>query len=122
MTRVLEANPLTRDGFAAFGDVIETDGATHFPINQGTIERYHDLARVDVDEAGRPLISIFECSRAVDLPHRVERVERHALGSQAFIPMSKARMLIVVAMPIFATCPDIWAMRIGPPSSSKLRC
>ena len=52
---------LTREAFAPFGDVIELDGARHFPINGGTTERFHDLARVDVgrDGGGRPLNNVF---------------------------------------------------------------
>ena len=46
MTLALE--PLTREAFAAFGDVIETDGATHFSINEGMAERFHDLAQIDM--------------------------------------------------------------------------
>ncbi len=99
MTRVLQAIPLTQEHFAPFGDVIETKGARHFPINDGAIVRYHDLARIELDAAGRSLISIFECSRVSELPHRITLVERHVLGSQAFIPMVPARMLIVVAPP-----------------------
>ena len=42
---LLRAQPLTKKSFAPYGDVIETDGAEHYPINAGAIERYHDLAR-----------------------------------------------------------------------------
>ena len=91
--------PLSREGFAPFGDVIETSGANHYPINEGAIERYHDLARVEVGDSGRALVSIFECRRVGELPHRITLVERHALGSQAFVPLGGARMIIVVARP-----------------------
>ena len=97
--RLLEARPLTREGFAPFGDVIETTGARHYEINGGAIERYHDLAAVEVDTAGRTLVSIFECRRVGELPHRIALVERHPLGSQAFVPLSGARMVVVVAPP-----------------------
>ena len=43
MTRIV-ARPLTRESFAAFGDVIETGGDNHYPINGGKSERYHELA------------------------------------------------------------------------------
>lgn len=95
---VLEAVPLTRRAFAPFGDVIETDGAQHYPINRGAVERFHDLASVDVDD-GRPLVSIFECNRPAAVPVTVTIVERHPLGSQAFIPLDEAVMCIVVAPP-----------------------
>ncbi len=52
--KTLQLERLTRAAFAPFGDVIELDGARHFPINGGTTERYHDLAQVDVDGGRRP--------------------------------------------------------------------
>ena len=54
MKRVdLEVRPLTKAAFAQFGDVIETEGADMRLINNGTTERYHDLANVDVTEKAR---------------------------------------------------------------------
>lgn len=99
MDRELKAKPLGPKEFEPFGDVIDTKGGRHFPINEGAIERYHDLARVEVDEGGRTLISIFESNQVGTLPHRVALVERHVLGSQAFIPLDGARMIVVVASP-----------------------
>ena len=97
--RVVDAEPLNRRVFAAFGDVIETEGARHFPINRGTIERFHDLASVNVGDDGRVLISIVEARYASGMPVRVEMVERHPLGSQAFVPLGEAVMCVVVAGP-----------------------
>lgn len=98
-TRLIQVEPLTREAFAPFGDVIEADGTQHFPINRGTVERFHDLAAVDVGDDGRPLISIVECRQASRFPVPVPLVERHPLGSQAFIPMGEALMCVVVAAP-----------------------
>lgn len=103
---IVDAEPLTRRGFAAFGDVIETDGARHFPINRGTVERFHDLASVDVGDDGRVLISIVEARHASGVPVRVEIVERHPLGSQAFMPLGEAVMCVVVAPAGEAVRPD----------------
>jgi len=89
--------PLTRQAFAPFGQVIETDGATHFSINGGMTERYHDLARIELAGAGaRPLLSIFR-GRPYELPLRLTMVERHPLGSQAFYPLSGRPFLAIVA-------------------------
>lgn len=93
----LSVERLTREAFAPFGDVIELDGARHFPINGGTAERYHDLATVDVTEAlGRPLISVFR-AQPCNLPLELTSMERHPLGSQAFIPLSDVKHLVIVA-------------------------
>ncbi|PWV63102.1 ureidoglycolate lyase [Plasticicumulans acidivorans] len=95
--RALMVEPLSREAFAPFGEVIETAGATHYPINQGSTERFHDLARVDV-VGGRTLINIFR-GQPFHLPVEVRLLERHPLGSQAFVPIDGQRMLIVVAPP-----------------------
>ena len=56
----IKIEPLTHAAFAPFGDVIETDGAYHYPINGGMCARYHDLARVEIAGANaRQLISMF---------------------------------------------------------------
>ena len=93
----LPISPLTAAGFAAYGDVIETEGRAHYPINAGMAERFSDLAQVDVGAAGgRPLISLCR-AQPVSLPLRLRLMERHPLSSQAFIPLSWAPFLIVVA-------------------------
>ncbi|RKP52666.1 ureidoglycolate lyase [Trinickia fusca] len=96
MTTLL-IEPLTRTAFAPFGDVIELAGARQIPINLGTTMRYHDLAHVDVtDEGGRPLVNLFR-GQPRTLPFEVTMLERHPLGSQAFIPLTERPYLVVVA-------------------------
>lgn len=96
--RILTVERLTRDAFAPFGQVIETDGANHYPINAGNCERYHDLARVELAGVhARPLISIIH-GRHYTLPLVLKMVERHPLGSQAFYPLSSHPFLVVVAL------------------------
>ena len=95
---VLTIEPLTAMAFRPFGDVIEAAESTpHRTINAGYAERYHDLARIDVAAShGRPLLNIF---RALPrpLPLQLSEVERHLLGSQAFMPLAPMRFLVVVA-------------------------
>ncbi|MGC4026788.1 MAG: ureidoglycolate lyase [Mesorhizobium sp.] len=96
MTKIITARPLTRENFAPFGDVIDTDGDNHYPINGGRCERYHDLARVEATgENARVLISLFK-GTPYDFPLRLTMVERHPFGSQAFIPLSPRPFLVVV--------------------------
>ena len=47
MNRGSSPRPLTRENFAEFGDVIDTGGDNHYPINGGKAERYHDLATAE---------------------------------------------------------------------------
>ncbi len=97
----IELEPLTQEAFAPYGDVIEIDGAKHFPINAGTIERYHDLAdvAVDVESGGRAIISIMTCNQTSELPYQIKVMERHPLGSQAFVPMRPTPMAVAVSLP-----------------------
>ncbi|WEX11795.1 ureidoglycolate lyase [Chelativorans sp. AA-79] len=98
MMRII-AQPLTREAFAPFGDVIEAEGAESFPINNGRTQRFHDLARVEMTgEKARVLVSIAR-GQPYDLPLTLRMVERHPLGSQAFVPLSPRPFLVTV-------CPD----------------
>jgi ureidoglycolate lyase len=103
MTRILAIEPLTRANFAPFGDVIEMEGAQHYPINQGFAERFHDLARIDTStHDGETIISLFR-GRPRPTPIEIGFVERHPLGSQAFYPLQERDWLIVVAEPDLQT-------------------
>lgn len=93
----LTIEPLTREAFAPFGDVIQADDSVrHFTINDGNTERYHDLAHIDPGADGRAIVSIFRgLPRA--LPFTITMMERHPKASQAFIPLSGRPYLVVVA-------------------------
>ncbi len=93
----LTPQPLSKAAFAAFGEVIETEGAAQIAINNGITTRFHDLFTIDAgDGHGRPILSIFR-SAPLALPHRPQKLERHPLGSQAFLPMDEIPFLILVA-------------------------
>jgi ureidoglycolate lyase len=90
------AKPLTRENFAEFGDVIDTGGSKHYPINGGKAERYHDLATAEAaGPQSRVIISIFH-GTPYDFPLQLKMVERHPFGSQAFMPLSPRPFLVVV--------------------------
>jgi len=93
----LTPQPLTAQAFAAFGDVIEARSDTVISINQGTSQRFHDLARVDVASGeGHPLVNIF---RALPYPEplTLSMMEKHPLGSQLFMPLQEHTYLVAVA-------------------------
>ncbi|WP_225774922.1 ureidoglycolate lyase [Pseudomonas sp. Marseille-Q5115] len=107
--RQLTIEPLSREAFAPFGDVIATEGRDHFLINNGSTERYHRLADVQLsgpEDTG--IISIFR-AQALSMPMPVTLLERHPHGSQAFVPLLGHPFLIVVAPP--AQQPDPAAIR-----------
>jgi len=92
----LHPQPLTSAAFVEFGDVIDSANHTPIAINDGTTARYHALAQVQLDNAGHGLINFFD-SQPTPLPLPLCRMERHPLGSQAFIPLANRRFIIVVA-------------------------
>jgi len=94
----LPVHPLTPEAFAPFGQVISADAAARrHVINGGTAERFHDLATLDTTRAGgRPVLSLFRVSPR-PLPLQVMLMERHVLGSQAFVPLGAQRFLVLVA-------------------------
>lgn len=93
----LTARALSKDAFAPFGDVVETEGAELRLINKGSTERFHDLAGIDVtDGGGRAIVSVFR-GQAFAPPIDIKMMERHPLGSQLFFPLSPRPFLAVVA-------------------------
>jgi len=92
--RIIRAEPLTADAFGAWGEVLETTGEPDRIINEGRCGRWHEQGRLDVE--GRAGISIFR-SQSVRLPYAFRLVERHPLGSQAFLPMTEHPFLVIVA-------------------------
>ena len=95
--RTLMIEPLTKEAFAPFGDVIETDGSDHFMINNGSTMRFHRLADVQTAQPeDKAIISIFR-AEALPMPLTIGMLERHPLGSQAFVPLLGNPFLIVVA-------------------------
>jgi ureidoglycolate lyase len=99
MTITLVPKPLTSERFAPFGDVIESVVDRTAAMNAERFERFDDLCRLDMSDDGRVAVSIARCRVASALPYRLDMVERHPLGSQAFVPLGPSRMIVVVAPP-----------------------
>lgn len=95
VTQRIVAVPLTAAAFAPFGEVLDSAGEPDRVINRGLCGRWHDRARLDFGD-GRTGISIFR-AEARELPLTLDMVERHPLGSQAFLPMTADPFLVVVA-------------------------
>lgn len=94
----LVARPLTRAAFAPFGEVLDAEGwENHYPINAGKCERYHALAAAEATGPNaRTILSVFKATPYA-FPLKLTMVERHPLGSQAFMPLSPRPFLVVVA-------------------------
>ena len=98
VVRDLHIQPLSAEAFKPFGDVIEaSDAAKHFSINQGYAERFDRLALVDANDlGGQAAISVFR-AKGRPTPITLSVLEKHPLGSQAFMPLSGHAYLVVVA-------------------------
>ena len=97
--RIVRARPLTAEAFAPYGDVIAPGGGEARAINAGMCTRWHDQARPDVaagEGGGATSICVFEAEPRA-LPYELDLIERHPMGSQAFLPMTEAPFLVVVS-------------------------
>lgn len=90
---------LTAERFAPYGDVIEAALDRPDRMNAARFERFDDLCDVDMADGGHVAVSVARCRTATALPLRIDIVERHPLGSQAFVPLQRSRMVVVVAPP-----------------------
>ena len=99
--RLLPAEALTAAAFAPFGQVIECAGHAGYAINEGSSQRFSDLAQLETDAEGRLALSIFRAD-ARQAPYELHCLEAHPLGSQAFVPLNAQAFLIVVS----STRPD----------------
>jgi ureidoglycolate lyase len=92
----LTPQALTAEAFAPFGEVIETGTNEPLAVNADLAQRYNDLAFIDTsDEGGRPNVSIF-VSKPRPMPVVIDKMERHPLGSQLFVPLGDYPYLVVV--------------------------
>jgi ureidoglycolate lyase len=81
--------PLTKEAFAPFGDVIDV------PKEPG--RTYYEDALGNLRGHARPSLSMSFRPPTPDRPLKSELMERHEFSSQTFIPVDVARWLIVVA-------------------------
>jgi ureidoglycolate lyase len=88
----MKIEALTKAGFAPFGDVIEIDGAQHYPINQGFAERFNDLAQIDAEAVNVSIV----VANPRPKPIAITLMERHPLGSQIFYPLQDRPWLVLV--------------------------
>ena len=91
----IKPQPLTREAFAPFGDVIQIEGSDQFEINSGYTTRVHDL--IDIQLGGENARAQFSFFLGRPRPLEIKMLEKHPLGSQAFYPIEDQRWLVVVA-------------------------
>ena len=88
---------ITKENFIKFGDMIATKDLIPIEINNGYAKRYDDIANLNTSkENGKTTISIFSALKRT-FPMKIDMMEKHPLGSQAFIPMKETTFLAFVA-------------------------
>jgi len=97
MKIIIEPKPINKENFSKFGDMITTENIKPVEINNGYAKRFDDIAKVDTsNNNGETTISIFSALKR-SFPMKIEMMEKHPLGSQAFIPMKETTFLTLVA-------------------------
>ena len=95
--RIIKPIPITTENFSKFGDMITTENIKPLEINNGYAKRFDEIAKLDTSsENGQTTISIFSALKR-SFPMKVDMMEKHPLGSQAFIPMKETTFLTFVA-------------------------
>ena len=90
---------ITRENFATYGDLISSDAIKPMNINAGYAKRFDDLAKINTSkDKGETIVSIFSALKR-SFPMEIDMMEKHPLGSQAFIPMKETIFLAFVAPP-----------------------
>jgi ureidoglycolate lyase len=94
---VIKPKVINKENFRKFGDMITTDDIKPLEINDGYAKRYDGIANLDAKkDDGESIISIFSALKR-SFPMKVDMMEKHPLGSQAFIPMKETTFLAFVA-------------------------
>ena len=99
MDIIVEPRKITRENFATFGDLISSDNVKPMDINAGYAKRFDDLANINTSkDKGETIVSIFSALKR-QFPMKIDMMEKHPLGSQAFVPMKETIFLSFVAPP-----------------------
>ena len=93
----IKPKKVSNSNFKTFGQIIDTSKKKYFNINNGYAKRYDNLGKIDTaTKKGRTIISIFSAKKRA-FPMKVDMMEKHPLGSQAFVPMKDTSFLVFVA-------------------------
>ena len=93
----INPKPISKENFSKFGDVISTKDINSIDVNNGYAKRYDNIVNLNTSkDNGKTTISIFSALKR-QFPMKIDMMEKHPLGSQAFIPMKETTFLSLVA-------------------------
>ena len=88
---------ISKKNFSKFGEVISSESVDPIDINSGYAKRFDNLANINtLKNDGKTIVSIFSALKR-SFPMKVDMMEKHPLGSQAFMPMKETTFLSFVA-------------------------
>jgi len=97
MKIIIKPKKITNKNFKKFGEVISTKKIKPININNGYAKRFDNLCKINTSlKKGNTIMSIFS-TRKRKFPMNIKMMEKHPLGSQAFIPMKETKFLVFVA-------------------------
>ena len=97
MEFIIKPEKITKDNFSEFGDVISSKNINPIDINMGYAKRFDNLANINTSKnEGKTIVSIFSALKR-SFPLKINMMEKHPLGSQAFMPMRETTFLVFVA-------------------------
>jgi len=97
MEFIIKPEKITKDNFSEFGDVISSENINPIDINMGYAKRFDNLANINTSKnEGKTIVSIFSALKR-SFPLKINMMEKHPLGSQAFMPMRETTFLTFVA-------------------------
>ena len=97
MEKIIKPVKVSRSNFSSYGDLISTDDINPMNINEGYAKRFDNLANLDTSkDSGKTIVSIFSALKRT-FPMKIHMMEKHPLGTQAFIPMKETTFLAFVA-------------------------
>ena len=97
MEKIIKPIKINRSNFNMYGDLISTNDINPIDINAGYAKRFDNLAHLNTSkEDGKTIVSIFSSLKRT-FPMKIDMMEKHPLGSQAFIPMKETTFLCFVA-------------------------
>ena len=97
MEKIIKPTKINRSNFNTYGDLISTNDINPIDINAGYAKRFDNLANINTArDEGETIVSIFSALKRT-FPMKIDMMEKHPLGSQAFIPMKETTFLSFVA-------------------------
>ena len=97
MKITIKPKSITKENFSKFGDMITTYDIEPLEINNGYAKRFDVIANLNTSkDNGETTICIFSALKR-SFPMKIEMMEKHPLGSQAFVPMKETTFLVFVA-------------------------